>query len=42
MKTEQITKAYEMAKERYAALGVDTDKARNSRKHSYIPALLAG
>ena len=27
MKTEQITKAYEMAKERYAALGVDTDKA---------------
>jgi len=27
MNEKQITKAYEMAKERYAALGVDTDKA---------------
>ena len=27
MKTEQIIKAYEMAKERYAALGINTDKA---------------
>ena len=27
MKEAQILKAYEIAKERYAALGVDTDKA---------------
>ena len=27
MKEEQIKKAYEIAKERYAAIGVDTDKA---------------
>ena len=27
MNENLITKAYEMAKERYAAIGVDTDKA---------------
>ncbi|MBQ4022172.1 MAG: L-rhamnose isomerase, partial [Bacteroidales bacterium] len=27
MKEAQILKAYEIAKERYAAIGVDTDKA---------------
>ena len=27
MKESQILKSYEIAKERYAALGVDTDKA---------------
>ena len=26
MKEEQVKKAYEIAKERYAAVGVDTDK----------------
>ena len=26
MKTELVTKAYEIAKERYAAIGVDTEK----------------
>lgn len=27
MNTERITKAYEIAREQYAALGVDTEKA---------------
>ena len=36
MKTEQITKAYEMAKERYAALGVDTDKAIETLENTPI------
>ena len=30
MKEELITKAYEIAKERYAAVGVDVDKAMDT------------
>ena len=32
MNTERITKAYEIAREQYAALGVDTEKALEDRK----------
>src|SRR5574344_1302303 len=36
MKEELIRKAYELAKERYAAIGVDTDKAIETLKHTPI------
>jgi len=36
MKTEVIERNYAMAKERYAALGVDTDKALNTLQHTPI------
>lgn len=36
MKSEQIEKAYALAKERYAALGVDTDKAIETLEHTPI------
>ena len=34
MKAELIEKAYAVAKERYAAIGVDTDKAIRSEEHT--------
>lgn len=42
MKADLILKNYEIAKERYAALGVDTDKAIETLENSYLSALLAG
>lgn len=43
MKEEQIKKAYELAKARYAEFGIDTDKAIETlERNSYLTALLAG
>ena len=43
MKEELITKAYEIAKERYAAVGVDVDKAMDTlQKYIPVTTLLAG
>ena len=36
MKTEQITKAYEIAKERYAAIGVDTEKVLEQMQNFHL------
>ena len=43
MKEELINKAYEIAKERYAALGLDVEKVMDATSESvYLYALLAG
>lgn len=43
MKEELINKAYEIAKERYAALGLDVEKSNGATSESvYLYALLAG
>ena len=42
MKAELILKNYEIAKERYAALSVDTDKAIETLEKTPISLLLAG
>ena len=41
MKEEMINKAYEIAKERYAELGVDTEKVLNQMQ-DFISACIAG
>lgn len=42
MKEELIQRAYELAKERYAAIGVDVEKAMDALQRFPSPALLAG
>ena len=42
MKEELITKAYEVAKERYAALGIDVEKVMEQPEGCNLHALLAG
>lgn len=42
MKTESIEKAYAYAKERYAAVGVDTDRAIELLKRTPISLYIAG
>ena len=37
MKEEMIKKAYEIAKERYAAVGVDTDKVLEQMQRFWLP-----
>lgn len=41
MKEELINKAYEIAKERYAAVGVDTESNGNHAEFPSVTALLA-
>ena len=40
MKEELIVKAYEVAKERYAAIGMDTDKAMDALQNPCIAGRL--
>ena len=43
MKEELIQRAYELAKERYAAIGVDVEKSNGCFAKDFpLPALLAG
>ena len=43
IKTKNIERSYQLAKDRYTELGVATDSALNeSQKHSHLPSLLAG
>ena len=39
---ETVNKAYAIAKERYAAIGVDTEKVLEQLQNFHLNALLAG